>query len=253
MKQDTGKYFDVPDGLSEVKSKLPLLIELITQTARWVHPDTFHALPIWYPEFARGQQLYDAAWTRQRTNTSKRTGRTEEKFEANEHAGKTLIAALGTRKADNWTVCHIWGYDDPKFFATGDISRDPRFYSCTANMIWLPTPLKGFTDAVPTIKRMLRTCAFYLYGWVCEHSEARAEAEQIQSGFIPEAYPDVWPAPGRTVFPPGTAPFSPRVVEAVEKRKGELRRRLGNPPSPLFPLDQVKEVLDFWKVRLDPQ
>ena len=91
------------------------------------------------------------------------------KLEENIRAGKALVCALGVRpspKPRTWTVCHIWGYDDDRFATESIIVKDPRYYSCVGNMVWLPTPMKGFTDTVPEIKRMLRTCAYYLYGWV---------------------------------------------------------------------------------------
>ncbi len=48
-------------------------------------------------------------------------------------------------------------------------------------MVWLPTPLKGFTDA-PEVKAMLRVCALYLYGWACEHPSVADQAAKVTSG-----------------------------------------------------------------------
>ena len=140
----------MPDGNDEIEAELPLLVELIARTARWVHPQTFHALPVWCPWTARGRPLYDRTWQRRATNTRRDSGVTSEKFEANVAAGKALVAALGVAspKPANWTVCHIWGYDDEAFAAQSAIVRNPRYYSCVGNMVWLPTPLKGFTDAI---------------------------------------------------------------------------------------------------------
>jgi hypothetical protein len=176
-----------------------------------------------------------------------------EKVEGNVTAGQTLIAALGVAnpRPRNWTVCHIWGYDDPAFASQGSIVRDPRYFSCVANMVWLPTPLKGFTDALPEIKSMLRTCAFYLYGWTCEHEDASSQAEAIRTGSIPDGYPKSWPAPDRTnLLPPGTAPFTPGIMADIERRKANLRRMLENASLSHFPRDDVREVLAFWKVTL---
>lgn len=227
--------FQVPDGLDEIKQEMPLAVDLIARTARWVHPDTFRALPVWYPETARGQPIYDAKWRIVYTNTSRSTAKVTEKSEPNIKAGKALVAALGTRKMDNWTVCHIWGVDDPRFQRSNSVIRDPKFYSSVGNMVWLPTPLKGFTDAVPDIRRMLRTCAFYLYGWACDHPDVAPQAVEVRSGKIPHGYPKVWPIPGRHALPPGTAPFSPRVAEAIRKRKEELRRMLDDVSLTHFP------------------
>jgi len=117
-------------------------------------------------------------------------------------------------------------------------------------MVWLPTPLKGFTDAVPDIRRMLRTCAFYLYGWACEHPDVAPQADEVRSGEIPDEYPVVWPAPGRNAPPPGIAPFSPRVAAAIIKRKQELRGMLDDISLTHFPSKDVREVLEFWKIKL---
>jgi hypothetical protein len=154
----------IPDGNEEIAAEIPKIVDIIARTCRWVHPETFRRLPLWCPWTARGRPLYDRAWQRRYTNTKRATKQTIEKVEGNIAASQTLIAALGVAspKPRNWTVCHIWGYDDLAFASQGSIVQDPRFFSCVANMVWLPTPLKGFTDALPEIKTMLRTCAFHL-------------------------------------------------------------------------------------------
>jgi hypothetical protein len=244
------EIFCVPDGLEDLKQSMSTIIDLMARTARWVHPDTFRALPVWYPETARGQPIYDANWGSVYRNRNRSTTKVTEKSEPNIKAGKAFVAGLGTRKAPNWTVCHIWGVDDPKFQRSNGVVRDPKFYSCIGNMVWLPTPLKGFTDAVPEVKRMLRTCAFYLYDWACEHPDVQEQAKEVRSGVVPEGYPTVWPAPGRRVLPPGTAPFSPRVAQAIAIRKEQLRRMLNDRRLTNFPRKQAKDVLKFWKIQL---
>jgi hypothetical protein len=141
----------IPDGNDEINAYIPLVVEIIARTCRWVHPETFRQLPVWCPWAARGRPVYDSGWQRRYTNTRRATKQTVEKVEGNIAASKALIAALGVAspKPPNWTVCHIWGYDDPAFASQGNIVRDPRYFSCVANMVWLPTPLKGFTDALP--------------------------------------------------------------------------------------------------------
>jgi hypothetical protein len=238
--------FIIPDGLDEIRHAIPDAIKLIAKTARWVHPETFRALPLWYPEFARGAPLYDASWSRQYFNGS----RNQDKVEGNVQAAKALVSALGTKKAKNWTVCHIWGYDDPNFSAKGSIVRDRRFYSCIGNMIWLPTPLKGFTDAVPEIKSLLRICAFHLYGWACEQEGLDDQVKMIKSGHLPEGYPDEWPTAKRRIHPPGTAPYSDKVVAAIQKRKSELKRRLEANNLKHFPRDEVMSTLAYWNIKL---
>lgn len=240
----------VPDGLDELKHEIPSIVDLIVRTAKWVHPDAFRALPVWYPETARRQPIYDASWQRVYKNTNRVTGAVTEKFEPNIKAKEAFRTALGARRTNNWTVCHIWGVDDPHFQANNRVVCDPRFYSCVANMVWLPTPLKGFTDAVPEIKHMLRTCCFYLYDWACEHDDVQLQATEVRSGRIPDAYPKAWPAPGRYCHPPGTAAFTPRIAAAIGKRKSQLRRMLADRSLAKYPRDQVRDVLKFWKIEL---
>lgn len=143
--------FYVQDGNEALRDDIPAVIAVIERTARWVHPKTFLALPVWAPHTARGRPLYNSVWTRRYTNTRKATGITAEKFEGNIAALNSLIAALdvASPKPKNWTVCHIWGYDDPAFAQRSSVVQDPRYFSCVANMVWLPTSLKGFTDTLP--------------------------------------------------------------------------------------------------------
>lgn len=240
----------IRDGVEEIRSNLPTILAMIVRTARWVHPDVFHALPVWYPESARGQPIYDAKYRRQYTNTDRETHATTKKREPNIKAAKALIAALGAKKTPNWTVCHIWGVDDPTFQKSNRIVRDPCYYSCVGNMVWLPTPLKAFTDAMPEIKAMLRTCAFHLYGWACEHEDVANEARKVRSGPLPTLYPKEWPTSRRRCLPPGTAPFSDQVKKAIEKRKRELRERLGDRTLANFPRNQIRRVMRFWKIEV---
>lgn len=243
--------FFVPDGLEEIRGALPMVVELLARTARWVHPDTFHALPLWYPETARGQPMFDARWSRVYENTDRETKAVSRKREPNIKAGNALRTALGARKTPNWTVCHIWGVDDPKFQESNRVVRDPRYYSCVGNMVWLPTPLKGFTDSMPEIKRMLRTCAFHLYGWACEHSDVAEEAERVRTGSTPDGYPETWPTRERRSLPPGTAPFSDRVRKAIAKRKAEIQKALADTSLAHYPRDEVQAVLAFWGIELN--
>jgi hypothetical protein len=242
----------ITDGNAEIAAEIPLIIELIARTSRWVHPDTFRQLPVWCPWTARGRPLYDRTWQRRYTNTRQSTKQTSDKFEGNVAAGKVLRAALGVRgKPSNWTVCHIWGYDDPNFASAGAIVQDPRYFSCIANMVWLPTPLKGFTDALPEIKLLLRTCAFHLYGWACEHESVKEQAGSIRAGLVPEGFPQSWPAPERAgLLPPGTAPFTPAIQAEIRKRKALLRTMMSDASLTHFPREEVRQVIEFWKIDL---
>lgn len=245
--------FYVPDGNEALRDDIPAVVELIERTARWVHPDTFRALPVWAPHTARGRPLYDAGWTRRYTNTRRATGVTAEKFEGNVAALNALVAALdvASPKPKNWTVCHIWGYDDPSFAQRSDVVQDPRYFSCVGNMIWLPTSLKGFTDTLPEIKAMLRVCAFHLYGWACEHPSVGDQADKVRAGWIPNGYPKSWPCPDRpSVLPPGTAPFTVRVEREIAKRKQKVKADIANAAFMHYPREDVLGVLKFWGIEL---
>jgi hypothetical protein len=246
--------FHVPDGNEALRGDLPAIVELIERTARWVHPDTFRALPVWAPHTARGRPLYDASWSRRYTNTRAATGITAEKFEGNVAALNALVAALdvASPKPKNWTVCHIWGYDDPSFAQRSSVVQDLRYFSCVANMVWLPTSLKGFTDTLPEIKAMLRVCAFHLYGWACEHESVASQADQVRSGWIPDGYPTSWPSPERAdILPPGTAPFTAQVQREIDRRKRKIRSDLCNAAYLHYPRAEVEGVLQFWKIDLN--
>jgi hypothetical protein len=129
--------YHIPDGNDEIKAEIPLIIEIIARTARWVHPDTFRALPVWCPWAARGRLVYEKTWQRPSTNTTQATGVEVNKKESNVRARDALIAALGVAspKPKNWTVCHVWGYDDPSFATENSIVKNPRYYSCVGNMV----------------------------------------------------------------------------------------------------------------------
>jgi hypothetical protein len=94
MNAPTTKGFQVSDGNEILKSDIPAVAELIARTARWVHPETFRALPVWAPPAARGQPLFDPGWSRRSMNTRKATGIMSEKFEGNVAAAHALFAAL---------------------------------------------------------------------------------------------------------------------------------------------------------------
>jgi hypothetical protein len=129
--------------------------------------------------------------------------------------------------------------------------QDPRYFSCVANMVWLPTSLKGFTDTLPEIKAMLRVCSFHLYGWACEHESVVAQAEQVRSGWTPDYYPKSWPwaeQPG--MLPSGTAPFTSRIEREIAKRKSKMRSDLASADYLHYPKAEVEEALRFWKVDL---
>src|SRR3546814_12748048 len=96
-------------------------------------------------------------------------------------------------------------------------------------MVWLPTPLKGFTDTLPEIKAMLRVCAFHLYGWACEHPSVAEQAAKVSSGWIPDGYPKSWPSPdSHGILPPGAAPFTARTEREIAKRNQKIKADHGS-------------------------
>jgi hypothetical protein len=236
----------IGNGLSVMEEALKKhqinILPLILDTALWVSPDTFKALPVWYPEFKRKGELYKANWLDRMPNKG------EDKFEANVKAAEALRRALGIAKESDWTCCHIWGTDG--FRDTNLIVQDSRFYSCVGNMVLLPTPLKAFTDSVPNIKFALRVLAYHLYGWVCEHELASRDAQLIRSGNIPEGYGPNYPHPGSPQLPPNIMPFNETIKKAITKRKAEIKADLENPALTFYPREEVRKTLEFWKINL---
>jgi hypothetical protein len=55
----------LPDGLKVLRDviKLSEVMRLIEHTARWVDPETFRILPLWYPEHARRTDFYTKNWS----------------------------------------------------------------------------------------------------------------------------------------------------------------------------------------------
>jgi hypothetical protein len=236
----------IPDGLQEISDEMPIIMKMIARTARWVHPAVFKSLPVWRPDTARNLPIYKADWNTRATNKG------DVKSEGNVAAQSSLLSALGVvgRRPSGWTTCHIWGYDDNGFMGRSRIVQDRRYFSCVGNMILLPTPLKGFTDAVPEIKFQLRVCGFHLYGWACEHPDVIDEATIVRSGAIPEGYPSDWPTGDHHILPPGTGPYNDIVKSKIAARKNQILRLLNDQTLKEYPRAEVQAVLDFWKINL---
>jgi hypothetical protein len=221
------------DGLDELEQACKnagiSLMPLLAATCRWVDPETFRRLPIWYPEFHRGAPIYDAKYERQYTNTKRGTSEAVPKTEPNIQAGKAIRQAMGipvSWRGYNWTVCHIWGIDDPAFQQSNVIVRDPCYYSCVGNTVLLPTPLKALTDSMPEVKHMLRVCAYNLYGWVPvvpNAPELEERIELVRKGVVFNDYPESWPRTRHEKLPPGTMRYNRTIEAAIQKRKQEIR------------------------------
>jgi hypothetical protein len=235
------------DGLVELKKHLSVkeVARLIAETARWVDPETFRLLPVWYPEYARGKHLHNDNWNEIRRIEKKDTGEVQDKKEGNTQANIALCKAMGTtsKVRPNWTCCHIWGVDDPTFARRNTVVKDHRFFTCVANMVLLPTPLKAFTDVVPEIKAMLRSCSATLYGWKCDHPDL---AHAKPAVFDPADFPDVWLQPQDV---PGIVPINDKIRTAAIERKARIKRELQS-AGPHYPREEVRAALRYWNIAL---
>ncbi len=240
---------EVGDGLTVLKQHLNIatIADLIARTSRWVDPETFRRMPLWYPEYARGTALYNAGWTVRRKNKKRATEVVSDKVEGNSKANAALTSALGLAKRErpNWSCCHIWGIDDPTYSKANSVVQDHRYFSCIANMVLLPSPLKAFTDVVPEIKSMLRRCAAELYGWQCDHEDL---AEAVSTGFNAADYPLVWQAASSGKIP-GVMPFSPKIECRIARRKAEIARDIDQ-AGEFYPRATVLDALRHWKIEL---
>lgn len=230
------------------------VLRLVSATARWVHKDVFRAFPVWFPEHSRGALFYKSDWSESQTNTTRDTGHTIHKSEGNTHANQALTLALGTtkQKRRNWSCCHIWGVDDAFFQKSNSIVRDPRYFSCTANMVLLPTPLKAFTDTMPRVKQALRICAYYYYGWYCDHRDL-GSWKFLDDPLInlPTGYPKDWPtAACPNLTPPGVVSPNDTIWRKLENRRQRIQRDLSNAGN-YYPRESVTRTLEHWNINLE--
>ncbi len=250
---DEAKLFEIEDGLETLRKVMTLrdIMSLIERTALWVAPETFHLLPVWYPEHARRGLFYKKGWLEPQMNTSRATGNAIHKGECNVHANKAITQALGLTKKlrTNWTCCHIWGLDDPTFQRSNLIAMDRRFFSCIANMVLLPTPLKAFTDVMPEVKALLRICAHNLYGWRCDHESLFTTNSALDAWTDWDAYPESWPRTLHEKLPLGVVPLTARIRSRAKKRLASISHDLSS-AGPNYPRDEVKDVLTYWKIAL---
>ena len=237
------------DGLDALRVELSLheIMRLIERTARWVDPETFRLLPVWYPEHSRRGLFYKANWTEPQLNRNRETGVSVHKHEGNLYANRALTRALGLRSDDrpNWSCCHIWSVDDARYASTNLIVQDPRYYSCVANMVLLPTPLKAFTDVMPEVKAMLRRCAYHLYGWRCGHNSVATV--DLEAAGQDAAYPASWPDGQRQAPPPGVVAINATIRRDAARRMARIHHDLEH-AGPFYPREQVRAVLDYWAI-----
>lgn len=244
---------ELPDGLDTLLGVLRLdeIASLIERTARWVAPETFRMLPLWFPEHARRGLFYKENWSVPQMNKSRATGHAVHKSEGNRYANEALTLALGFRKKEraNWSCCHIWGVDDARYQLSNNVVQDHRFFSCVANMVLLPTPLKAFTDTMPNVKAMLRICARNLYGWECDHADLQETVSLLDDWDSWDAYPKSWPRSVGEKRPDGVIDLSPTIRGFAERRLAIVRRDLEQ-AGPFYPREKVLEALEYWKISL---
>jgi hypothetical protein len=92
----------IPDGNAEIAAEIPLIVEIIARTCRWINPETFRQLPVWSPWTARGRPLYDKTWQRRYTNTKRATKR-ELPGMAPRHGA---VPAVARAKQPRWMLTH---------------------------------------------------------------------------------------------------------------------------------------------------
>ncbi len=226
---------DIGDGLQAFYRVIDAkeVARIVGNTARWVDPKTFQLLPVWYPEIARKQPLYKAGWASPQTNRGK------PKFEGNIKANSAQSQALGVAKKSrpNWTCCHIWGNDDTSFSKGDSEVNDPRYYSCIANMVLLPTPLKAFTDAVPQMKAALRLAAFHLYGFLPEGKVL--PSVKAAGDWLPEGW-----GHGNVT---GIRWLNTKIEKSAQKRGLTILREMRDPIGE-YPAAQVEMVKGYWSL-----
>lgn len=236
------------DGLEVLRTQFSLrdIASLIASTAMWVDRDTFHYLPVWYPEEGRQELMYKSNWAEPQYNTSRTTGEKVHKRVGNTKANLALTAALGhnTKSRPNWTCCHIWGVDDPSFQKPNSIVSDKRFYSCIANTVLLPTPLKAFTDAMPEIKTMLRVAASAYYGWSVEHPDVPG-IETERSLCLWDSYPESWPRSATDETPPGVVSLNKKIKTSADQRLKRIATDLES-AGDYYPRQEVIDVIQYW-------
>jgi hypothetical protein len=241
----------INNGLDALRAEIGLgeIASLIERTARWVAPETFKLLPVWFPEHSRRSLIYKTNWTAPQLNKTRKTGNSVHKVEGNIYANRAITLALGLTKATrpNWSCCHLWAVDDATYQQSNDVVTDHRFYSCVANMALLPTPLKAFTDSMVEIKSMLRICARNLYGWQCDHESMNAVNTALDQWTDWSAYPKSWPRKLGEQRPLGVVDLTPNIANSAAKRLAAIRRDLQN-AGEFYPKDAARAALAYWGI-----
>ena len=250
---------EILDGLDVLRKQLELkeIMRLIENTSRWVSIETFHYLPVWYPEEARQDFQYQSDWITPQYNTNKETREKVHRKIGNINAAKALKAALGMdtqKRPPNWTCCHIWGIDDSTNQKTNKIVKDKRYYSCVANMVLLPTPLKAFTDVMPEVKTMLRVASAAYYKWTPDHDDLpdfQQMKEACEDFMSRSIFPETWSIEQTDQKMKGVQNFSPKVKASSNRRMKKINQEIANAPGTKYPIEEVNNVLQYWSEQLN--
>jgi len=239
----------LPEGTDALMAELSFgeVMRLIERTAKWVDVETFNLLPVWYPEHARQALFYKTNWSEPQMNMNQQTGISSHKSESNVHASKalTLALGLGSDGRKGWACCHLWGVDDQTYQQANVVVQDPCFFSCVANMVLLPAPLKAFTDIVPEVKAMLRICARNTYRWQCDHTEMAGVNAELGVWNDWTDYPESWPREPGSSIPMGTMPITPDIRESADRRWRRIQSDMEK-AGPHYPRESVRQVLKYW-------
>jgi hypothetical protein len=127
------------------------------------------------------------------------------------------------------------------------VVQDRKYFSCVANMILLPTPLKAFTDAMLDVKMMLRVCANRLYGWSCDHESVASVVAKVAAWADWDVYPESWPTPSKASTPMGVVKLDSGIRKSAKRRLDQIRFDLDK-AGPHYPRDEVRATLSFWKI-----
>lgn len=126
------------DGLKALRAEIGVkeIASLIERTARWVAPEIFRLLPVWFLEHGRGHHFYKGNWSEPQMNTKRATGVSVHKVEGNINANQALTLARGLRQiaAPSLVVLPHLGRRRA-FQKPNEVVEDRRFFSCVANMV----------------------------------------------------------------------------------------------------------------------
>ncbi|MFT5005495.1 MAG: hypothetical protein ACI8YI_001108 [Paracoccaceae bacterium] len=228
------------DGLEFFKKNADpeTVADLLGSCAIWIDPECYQMLPVWSPYTYRKAPLYKSNWEERQTN------RGEPKFEGNVAASTAQnrylgISGLNRDSRPNWSCCHIWGNDDPTFQNDFAEVNDPRYFTCPANMVLVPSPLKTFTDTIPEVKAALRFAASLLYDFWPEN---RPRPRLDEAGLF---LPKVWRQRETISVAIIDDAIQLNLAKRVKKLT-ELHRHAG----PNYPPEKTERVIEYWRAKL---